>query len=181
MRRKRHRETKVWRDPHLAATGRRKKQSNKAANSDKSNKPVPKEARGRRRSKQRSVDPERRAAARIISGPQNDIDPKEAERERLLSRLLNVEGRPAICKAAQAYLEGGFEFPLNQGVWLQLLEHRDEAMVTQAIEKLAELIAEEPPYRRAVLESRLRRLEEYADEDTTKAAAGELRRSLPAK
>src|SRR5690606_14023683 len=76
----------------------------------------------------RSAKP-RRAGARIIAGPPPERDPQEIERERLLERLLAAEGRPSISASVDAYLAGGFELPDQQAVWLQLLEHNDEARV----------------------------------------------------
>jgi hypothetical protein len=170
MRRRRHRgETKVWHDPNMTDAGRRKEQAAQPSETE--------EQRRANRSR-RKVESGRRAGARIVGGPTGTTDPKELERERLLDRLLRVEGRPSITNAADAFLEAGFEFPKAQQVWLQLLEHKDEERVAEAIEQLTSLLGEEPPERRAVLESRLRRIEEYADEASTRDAAASLRRML---
>jgi hypothetical protein len=120
----------------------------------------------------------KRGAARIIAGPSADIDPRERERERLLGRLLAADGRRAITQATTLFVEAGFTFPDNQDVWLQLLEHHEESFVMQAIEHLDALLQHEEPKRRAVLESRLRRIEEVAEEATTRKAASALRRLL---
>lgn len=174
MKRKRHRETKVWHDPHLTAVGRRNKQG-------KEESALPSEERqgrdGRRRKSRRTPDSTKRSA-RIVTGRSADNDPREAERERLLDRLLNAEGRSAISKASKTYLDAGFELPRMQDVWLQLLEHNNEETVMMAIEQLTEILSDEPPKRRAVLESRLRRIEEFADEQLTQNAASGLRRLL---
>lgn len=130
---------------------------------------------GRRR--QRAA-PVKRNGARIIAGPSGPIDPDAIERERLLDRVLVAEGRPSISRAVEAFLSAGFTFPLAQAVWLQVLEHNDETRVTEAIEKLTGILGEEEPERRKVLESRLRRIEEFADESSTKRAATDLRRVL---
>ncbi|MBI4702352.1 MAG: hypothetical protein HY744_14615 [Deltaproteobacteria bacterium] len=132
---------------------------------------------GRKRRRRRG-DPGKRDAPRIVAGPRGDRDPNELERQRLLERLLAAEGRPAISKAAHNYLAGGFELPSSQDVWLQLLEHNDEEMVAEAIARLTAILAEEPPGRRAMLESRLRRIEQLADMSTTREAAARLRRQL---
>jgi hypothetical protein len=113
-------------------------------------------------------------AGRVVVVPARVLDAKEAERERLLERLLLAEGRPRITSAADAFLTAGFSFPLDQDVQLQLLEHRDEGVIRAAIEAWTALLAEEAPRRRAVLESRLKRIQELAEEDDTKAAARRL-------
>jgi len=167
----------VWHDPHLTAAGKRKVQpAARAAAQDDGTAVAEDPAKSRRRG--RRAPEGKRDAVRIVAQPSGQLAPREAERERLLNRLLAVEGRPAISKAAQAYLEAGFEFPRSQFVWLQLLEHSDERTVGQAIERLTEILSEEDPARAAVLESRLRRIEEFADEPATRAAAADLRRRI---
>jgi hypothetical protein len=63
-------------------------------------------------------------------------------------------------------------------VHTQLLEHDDESRVCDAIRKLTAILGDEPPKRPQVLDARLRRLEEFADEAETQALAKQLRRHL---
>lgn len=121
--------------------------------------------------------PEPRSQRRIAVA-QAPSDPKVIERERLLARLLDAEGRPAISRAVDAIVSAGHELPDEQGVLLQLLEHSRESYVQTAIEKLATILANEPCKRLTVLDSRLRRLEEYADEPELRASARDLRRQV---
>jgi len=102
------------------------------------------------------------------------------ERERLLARLLASEGRSAITRAADEFRRAGFDFPAEQPVLLQLLEHLDEAQARSSIGALTELLLREPPHKRPVFEQRLRRLEDGADEEATRQAAAELRKALRA-
>src|SRR5687767_2813819 len=88
------------------------------------------------------------------------------------------EGRIAITRAAREYRQAGFEFPIEQGVMLQLLEHIDEALALAALTSLTRLLEAEPPLKRPVLLQRLRRLEEYAEDCQTREAAAALRRAL---
>jgi hypothetical protein len=127
-----------------------------------------------------SVDDKPRAArsARIVSAERHDLDARLVERERLLDRLLSSEGRGAITRAADLYAKAGFIFPVEQPVQLQLLEHYDEAIVRTAIEALRASIATEPPLKRPILEQRLRRLEDGAEDEPTRLLASELRRAL---
>jgi hypothetical protein len=113
-----------------------------------------------------------------VSKPNTTVDPEELERKRLLARLLAAEGRPAITAAEGCYRENSFEWPNEQNVWLQLLEHSDESIVASAIAKLSTLFAEEEPQRHAMLDSRLRRIAEYADEPATQQAASALRHQI---
>jgi hypothetical protein len=117
-------------------------------------------------------------AARIVSASVQDHDARLVERQRLLARFLASEGRGAVTRAADQFLRAGFEFPVEQPVQLQLLEHNDEALVRDAIDALRGILASEPPLKRPIFEQRLKRLEDGAEEEATRSAASELRRAL---
>ncbi len=158
----------MWHDP-LVGPGRTNGQAKQPAEeTEERNKDAP----------QRRASPPRRRGARIIAGPAEAPDPAELERLMLLDHVLLAQGRPAITAATESYLKHGHELPQTQDVLLQLLEHNDEERVFAAIEGLTALLEEEDVQRRAVLDSRLRRIEEYADEATTRQAATTLRRQL---
>jgi len=123
-------------------------------------------------------DAAQKGPGRIVLAPPPQTDPRTTERQRLLGKLLLAQGRPNISKAADEFLRAGFTFPEDQDVHLQLLEHTDEDKVREAIDALSGLLVGELPKRRAVLESRLRRIEEFAEEEATRAAAERLRRSV---
>jgi hypothetical protein len=165
----------------MTAAGRRRQQGSAASGAEGRDGDGQADGRKRKRRGRPPAGDSKREGVRIVANASRDRDPREVERERLLNRLLSVEGRPGISGAAQAYLDAGFELPHNQGVWLQLLEHADEQTVVTAIERLTELIEEEAPTRRAVLDSRLRRIEEYADDGVTRSAAGGLRRLIKSR
>lgn len=175
-----HQDTKVWRDPNVvahrrgAAAAQRLADDRPASVSDD----IGSEDVARAEAASPSNGASRRRAGARIVAANAPVDPREREREYLLDRLLNAEGRPSISSATAAYLEANFELPPDEGVWLQLLEHNDEEVVVRAINTLTDLYEEEVPERPAVLDSRLRRIEEFADESGTQRAAGELRRLL---
>jgi hypothetical protein len=117
-----------------------------------------------------------RTPGKIVSQPP-PLDEKAIERERLLERLRTAEGRPAITRAANELKKAGHQpAPDDQDAFLQLLEHTDEEVVQSAIEELGRILTLEPVKRFTVLESRLRRLEELADDPATQASARRLRR-----
>lgn len=122
----------------------------------------------------------RRREARIVQAQPGQVDENERERLRLLSHLMDSEGRSAISRAAEKYFAAGFALPEEQEVQLKLLEHFDEGRARDALEVLSRLIADEKPKQVPVFDQRLRRLEEYADEAATRTAAAELRRALRA-
>ena len=119
-----------------------------------------------------------KTAARIVLPPNPDADPKHAERRKLLGKLLAATGPASISKAADLFLAAGFTFPDDQETHVQLLEHVDEERVRESISKLTNIFAGEMPKRRPVIEQRLRRIEDQADEQETRDAAAALRRML---
>lgn len=126
----------------------------------------------------KATDPLTGKPGRIVLAPPPQADPRAQDRQRLLGKLLHAEGRPAITKAANEFFKQGFTLPPEQDVYLQLLEHTDEEKVRDAIASLASILLSELPKRRAVLESRLRRIEEYAEDSATRACAVELWRQM---
>ena len=110
--------------------------------------------------------------------PVKSLSDSERELERLLAKLSLAEGRVAITEAADAVFRAGHALPDDQHVHVQLLEHDDEARVRDAIERLVTILGDEAPKRPQVLDARLRRLEEFADEAETRALATQLRRHL---
>ncbi len=125
------------------------------------------------------LDAQRRAA-RIVQVNATGPDDREKQRLRLIERLLTSEGRVAISRAANDLRLAGFEFPLNQDVQLQLLEHNDEALARQAIIQLQQLLQSERPIKLPVFSQRLRRLEEVGEDPSTRHAAAGLRRMIRA-
>ncbi len=125
-----------------------------------------------------SVAQSPKRVARIVKPTESSIDQRERERERLLSRLLGSEGRAAVTRAASDYRSQNFEYPREQAVQLKLLEHLDEEVIREAISHLSALLAVEPVLKRPVLEQRLKRLEDTAEDEATRASASELRRGL---
>ncbi|HVY48823.1 MAG TPA: hypothetical protein VHB21_23200, partial [Minicystis sp.] len=195
MRRTRKDGTKVWHNPEImtAARGRgatstpRPTETPEDRRAAKQNRAAlealfaPKKDAGAKTNG--PVEDEKRPAVtpkpgRIVLPPPPNPDPRVAERHKLLGKLLGAEGRPAVSKAANEFLRAGFTFPEEQDVYLQLLEHTSEDHVRTAIDVLSRLLAGELPRRRAVLESRLRRIEQFADEPATRTAAERLRRQV---
>jgi hypothetical protein len=133
-----------------------------------------------RAAKSRPVEPPPKRSARIVQVVRSDSDDAEQQRRRLLARLMTSEGRGAISRAAEEYRQAGFDFPAEQAVQLQLLEHFDEDQAREAILALRDLLQKEPPIKKPIFEQRLRRLEEHADEASTREAAAALRRAIRA-
>jgi hypothetical protein len=200
MRRIRKDETKVWHNPELNTFSRRSGNgsmpSRPSRGSVEEQRSVTQhraalealfaprrdpatEGEGQTKSAGRSSrDGSPKATGRIVLPPPPQSDPRTTERQRLLSKLLLAQGRPNVSKAADEFVRAGFTFPDDQDVHLQLLEHLDEEHVRSAIDALSTLLVGELPKRRAVLDSRLRRIEEFAEDVATREAAARLRRTV---
>jgi hypothetical protein len=121
--------------------------------------------------------PVERAPKKVVSVPTRD-DPRAPERDKRMAKLLAAEGRPAVTKAAEDFAGAGFTFPEEQEVMLKLLDHAHDERVRSALECLGGLLETEAPQRRAVLDARLRRLEDDADDAEVRALAAALRKKL---
>jgi len=119
----------------------------------------------------------RRRVARIVKAAEQAAAPDNRE-QRLLERLMRSQGRVAISRAANDLWEGKFKAPRQQEVQIQLLEHENEHRARDAVFVMAELLQRESPVQRPVLDQRLRRLEEFAEDPITRDAARALRRSM---
>lgn len=119
-----------------------------------------------------------RRVARIALAQSASLDDDELRRERLLDRLVACEGRSAISRIANEFWSNDIPVPEEQEVQLQLLEHVDERRARDAIDAMSRLLRAEAPIKRPILDQRLRRLEDEADEAETREKAGELRRWL---
>lgn len=119
----------------------------------------------------------RRRAVRIVKATEQTVAPDNRE-QRLLDRLMRSQGRVAISRAANDLWESKFKAPRQQEVQIQLLEHENEHRARDAVFVMAELLQRESPIQRPVLDQRLRRLEEFAEDPITRDAARALRRSM---
>jgi hypothetical protein len=119
----------------------------------------------------------RRRAVRIVKATEQTAAPDNRE-QRLLERLMRSQGRAAISRAANDLWESKFKAPRQQEVQIQLLEHENEHRARDAVFVMAELLQRESPIQRPVLDQRLRRLEEFAEDPITRDAARALRRSM---
>lgn len=120
-------------------------------------------------------------ATKIITPRMQSRDPRVLERERLLLALEGAQGRFDITRATDAFFAAGHELDLErdgQEPHLQILEHDDESRVRQSMRALEELLGRELAKHRPVLEQRVMRIEEHAEEASTRLAAASLRRKI---
>ena len=140
-------------------------------------------ARGARRADVAMVAPKltKLVTTKIIAPKTVTKDAKTLERERLLAALLAAKARPDITRATEAFYAAGHALDLrDQEPHLQILEHEDEARVRAAMESLGAIFQTEAPKHRPLLEQRLARIEQLAEEPATRQAASSLRRKISA-
>jgi hypothetical protein len=118
-----------------------------------------------------------RRSARIIQATPAAGD-FEATRYRLLQRLLDADGRIAITRAAEALREQQIDVPEEQEHQVQLLDHNDERRAREAITVISRLLERQTPKKRPIMERRLRRLEQEADEPETREGARALLKTI---
>jgi hypothetical protein len=124
-------------------------------------------------------DVTRRRAVRIVKvAPEGGLLGTNNREQQLLDRLVRSQGRGAISRAADDLWESKFVAPRQQEIQIQLLEHENEHRARDAVFVMAELLQREAPIKRPVLDQRLRRLEQSAEDPITRDAAGALRRSM---
>ncbi len=116
-------------------------------------------------------------AAKIVTLTPKD-DPRREERDKRLAKLMAAEGHSAVTKACEAFVNAKLALPEEQEVMLKLLDHDRDDRVRTALASLSVLLETEPPQRRAVLDARLRRLEDDAEDTDVRALASSLRKKL---
>jgi len=115
--------------------------------------------------------PTRRSATRAVA----DDGASDAEtRLKLIAKLRDAEGRDAITRATEA-LAGRFAIPDDFEILQRVLEHRDNARITYALERLGCLLKTQQPRRGRALAAQLRFLEETSDEPELRSKAAEVR------
>lgn len=106
-------------------------------------------------------------------------DARALERERLLDALLRAKGRSDVTRATEAFYGAGHSLDLrDQEPHLQMLEHADDERVRQALQALSTIFDGDAPRHRPLLEQRLARIEQLAEEPATREAATALRRKI---
>lgn len=108
--------------------------------------------------------------------PEGEVVP--SRRQDQLRKILAASSTKAISDSIEAFLNAGHTLPDDQEVFLQMLEHRNEERVRDAIGQLERLLMGQLPKRKPVLVQRLKRIEEHAEEAATRDAANQLRRKV---
>lgn len=108
--------------------------------------------------------------------PEMPKDPASEGRQEMLRDIRKATGRAAVEKAVAALLER-FPLPDDPDILVQVLVHSDDDLVRQALARLDALLPLRTPAGKAVLDGRLRTLEDDQDRDPdVRSLAGQIRR-----
>lgn len=104
---------------------------------------------------------------------------KKFAREEMHARLLKAQGSLPITTAVDSFFAAGHALDEeDDAAWVQVLEHRDESRVREAIDKLSQRATSKLAMHRLVLLQRLRRIEDSGDERETREAAAVFRQRV---
>lgn len=115
---------------------------------------------------------------KVVDSTPPEGAPGPSRRQDQLRKILAASSTRAISDSIDGFLNAGHTLPDDQEVFLQMLEHRDEERVRDAIGQLDRLLMGQLPKRKPVLVQRLKRIEEHAEEPATRDAANQLRRKV---
>ncbi|MFH0903115.1 MAG: hypothetical protein V2A73_21000 [Pseudomonadota bacterium] len=120
-------------------------------------------------------------AAPLSSSANLPPPPRDSEREnrqKLLARIREAEGREPVSRSIDAYLAKYPRLPDDFEVLTKALSHRNDQRVRTALEQLKALIAKEKPRRARTLVAQLRFLEDTHSEPEIRREAAEVRGRL---
>ncbi|HKA89723.1 MAG TPA: hypothetical protein VKE22_18805 [Haliangiales bacterium] len=105
-------------------------------------------------------------------------DPERLERQKLLARIKEAEGRDACTRAVDAYLGKYDKLPDDYEILTKALAHKGDARVRATLAQLTRMLGTEKPRRARTLAAQLRFLEDTHGDPEIRAAAAEVRGRL---
>jgi hypothetical protein len=122
---------------------------------------------------------EETAAAALPPAPASTPrDPERLERQKLLARIKEAEGRDACTRAVDAYLGKYDKLPDDYEVLTKALAHKADARVRATLDQLTRMLGSDKPRRGRTLAAQLRFLEDTHGDPEIRAAAAEARGRL---
>ena len=105
-------------------------------------------------------------------------DPDRENRQKLLIKIRDSEGRDPISRAVDAYLGKYPKLPDDYEILTKALAHRDDDVVRGTLDRLTAMLAREKPRRGRTLAAQLRFLEDTHSDPEIRKAAAEVRSRL---
>jgi hypothetical protein len=115
------------------------------------------------------------SAAQTVETPKS---PEREQKQKLLGKLREAEGREPINKACDAFLSKYPQFPDDFEILTKVLAHRDDDRVRETLTQLTKLMERDKPRRGRALIAQLRILEDTHTEPDIRAQAAAVRGRL---
>jgi hypothetical protein len=105
-------------------------------------------------------------------------DPDREQRQKLLGKLRDAEGRDAITRAADAFIGKFGKLPDDYELLTKCLGHKNDDRVRETLDRLIVLVARDKPRRTRTLVAQLRFIEDTHGDPEIRAHAGRVRGQL---
>jgi hypothetical protein len=105
-------------------------------------------------------------------------DPEREQKQKLLARIREAEGREAVTRAIDGFLGRYPRLPDDFEILCQCLVHRSDERIREALAQLTVLVERDKPRRARALVASLRFLEETHGDPDIRACAGRVRARL---
>jgi hypothetical protein len=105
-------------------------------------------------------------------------DPERLERQKLLARIKEAEGREPVTRAVDAYLGKYDKLPDDYEVLTKCLAHKNDTRVNDTLDQLSRMLGAEKPRRARTLAAQLRFLEDTHGDPEIRASAARVRAQL---
>jgi hypothetical protein len=110
--------------------------------------------------------------------PQTSKDPEREQKQKLLAKIRDSEGRDAITRAIDAYVGKYTRLPDDFEILTKGLGHKNDERVRQTLEQLTALMQRDKPRRGRTLVAQLRILEDTHGDPEIRASAARVRGQL---
>lgn len=127
-----------------------------------------------------SQEPAGEASAQLAAPTAAAIqrDPEREQKQKLLSKIREAEGREAITKAVDAFVTKYSKLPDDFEILTQALGHRSDERVRTSLDQLTTLVEKDKPRRARTLAGQLRMLEDTHGDPEIRAHAARVRARL---
>jgi len=105
-------------------------------------------------------------------------DPERLERQKLLARIKEAEGRDPVTRAVDAYLGRYDKLPDDYEVLTKCLAHKNDTRVRDTLVQLSRMLGADKPRRARTLVAQLRFLEDTHGDPEIRASAAKVRGRL---
>lgn len=114
----------------------------------------------------------------VASTPAPPKDPEREQKQKLLAKIRESEGRDAITRSVDAYVDKYGKLPDDVEILTKCLGHKKDDRVSSALDQLTVLVNKDKPRRARTLAAQLRILEDTHGDPEIRACAAKVRGRL---